>query len=365
MVETERRKAEHIDICIENDVQAHSVKTGFDDIYLIHKALPELSLGEINTSLKLFGHKLAAPIVVEAMTGGTERAAKINEALAKAAEDFKIAMSVGSQRVALEDPDLIYTFKVARENAPNVLLIGNLGAPQILGPDGLAKVKKAIKMIDADAFAIHLNSLQEAMQPEGETAYKGVLKKIREIALKIEVPIIVKETGAGIACEEAKLLEDAGVDGIDIAGAGGTSWAAVESYRAKIRLNKFQENLGKIFWDWGVPTAISTVEVSQTTQMTVIASGGIRTGIDVAKAIALGAEAVGLALPLLKPALEGKLNEALQMLVNEFRTSMFLVGAKSLKELECTPLVITGRTSEWLRLRGFKPERYAERRYKN
>ena len=362
MAETNRRKAEHIDICIENDVQARSIRTGFDDIHLIHRALPEISLEEIDISTKLFGHELAAPIVIEAMTGGTERAAKINEALAEAAENFKIALGVGSQRVALEDPNLVYTFRVARDKAPSVLLIGNLGAPQILGADGLAKVRRAIKMIDANALAIHLNSLQEAMQPEGDTSLRGVVERIREVASKVDVPIIAKETGAGIAYEEARLLEDAGVDGIDIGGAGGTSWAAVEYYRAKMRGDKLHERLGTVFWDWGIPTAVSTVEVSQTTRLTIIASGGVRTGIDAAKAIALGADAVGLAFPLLKPALEGKLNEALQRLVDELRTAMFLVGAKSVEELKRSPLVITGKTAEWLRCRGFEPEKYAKRR---
>jgi len=362
MTETKRRKAEHIDICVENNVQARSISTGFDDVYLIHRALPELSLEEIDFSTELFGHELAAPIVIEGMTGGTEKAAKINEALAEAAENFRVALGVGSQRVALEDPSLAYTFRVARDKAPHILLIGNLGAPQIMGENGLEKIQRAIRMIDADAFAIHLNSLQEAMQPEGNLSFRGLAEKIREVTSNVEVPIIAKETGAGFAYEEAKLLEGVGVKGIDIGGAGGTSWAAVESYRARVRMDVSREGLGKVFWDWGIPTAVSTVEVGQTTRLTVIASGGIRTGVDAAKALALGADAVGLALPLLKPALEGRLDDVLQMLIDEIRTTMFLVGAKSVKELKRSPLVITGRTAEWLRSRGFKPEKYARRR---
>lgn len=362
MAETKERKAEHISICIESDVQARSIRTGFDDIYLIHRALPETSLEEVDTSADLFGRELAAPIVIEAMTGGTEKAAKINEALAEAAEDFNIALGVGSQRVALENPNLAYTFRVARDRAPHVLLIGNLGVPQIMEEDGLENVQKAVKMIDADAFAIHLNSLQEAMQPEGDTSFKGLAEKIKEVTRNVRVPIIAKETGAGFAFEEAKLLESLGVKGIDIGGAGGTSWAAVESHRAKMRMDEFRERLGNVFWDWGIPTAVSTVEVSQTTRLTVIASGGIRTGVDAAKALALGADAVGLALPLLKPALEGKLSDFLEMLVKELKTAMFLVGAKSVEELKQTPIVITGRTAEWLSSRGFKPEKYARRR---
>ncbi len=362
LAETKRRKIEHIDICVEKDVQAHLISTGLEDIYLIHKALPEISLEEINTSTELFGHKLAAPIIVEGMTGGTEKAAKINEALAEAVEDFKIALGIGSQRVALEDPSLAYTFSIARDKAPHALLIGNLGAPQIAGEDGLANVQRAVKMIDADAFAIHLNSLQEVMQPEGNTSFKQLSEKIREITSKVQVPIIAKETGAGFASEEAKLLEKIGVKAIDIGGAGGTSWAAVESYRAKMRRERSRERLGNVFWDWGIPTAVSTVEVSQTTQLTVIASGGIRTGIDIAKAIALGADAAGLALPLLKPALEGEVSNVLQMLVNQVKTAMFLIGVKSVRELKQTPLIITGKTAQWLSFRGFKLEKYAVRR---
>lgn len=359
---TRRRKSEHLDICIESDVQAHSISTGFDDIHLIHKALSDVCFDEIDLAIELFDHKLAAPIVIEAMTGGTEKAAKINEALAEAAKEFNIALGVGSQRVALEDPSLAYTFQVTRTKAPQTFLIGNLGIPQMMGGAGLENVKKAVRMIGADAFAIHLNSLQEAIQPEGKTSYRGVTERLREVASCVGVPIIAKETGAGFAFDEASLLESVGVKGIDIGGAGGTSWAGVEYYRARMRADRSREMLGRVFWDWGIPTAVSTAEVSQATQLTVIASGGVRTGIDAVKAIALGADAVGLALPLLKPALEGNLVGVLQTLIDEMKTAMFLLGARSMKELKQSPVVITGTTAEWLRTRGLKPEKYARRR---
>jgi isopentenyl-diphosphate delta-isomerase len=362
LAETKKRKIEHIDICIKNKVQARFNHTGFDDINFIHRALPETSLDKIDISTKLFGHELGAPLIIEAMTGGTEKAAKINEALAEAAEKFKIALGVGSQRVALEDPNLEYTFKIAREKAPHSLLIGNLGSPQIMGLNGLENVEKAIRMVGADAFAIHLNSLQEAIQPEGETSFRGLLERIREVASNIRIPVIVKETGAGIASEEAALLEGVGVKGIDVGGAGGTSWAAVEWHRARMRKDGLHERIGNVFWDWGIPTAVSTVEVRNTTRLTVISSGGIRTGIDASKSIALGADVAGLALPLLKPALDGRLNNILQALIEELKITMFLVGANSIKELKNSPLIITGRTGEWLRARGFKPEQYAQRR---
>jgi isopentenyl-diphosphate delta-isomerase len=361
LAETTRRKAEHIDICLNKNVQARTTRTGFEDIQLIHRALPRTSFEETDISTELFGYELAAPIVVEAMTGGTERASKINESLAKAAENFGIALGIGSQRVALETAQLMPTFKVARDNALHTLLIGNLGAPQIMGADGLENVKTAIHMIHADAFAIHLNSLQETMQPEGDTNFIGVLEQLQTIVSSVNIPIIAKETGAGFAAEEAQLLETIGIQGIDVGGAGGTSWAAVESYRAKMQRDTAQETLGRTFWDWGIPTAISTVEVSQTTQLTVIASGGIRTGIDVAKAIALGADAVGLAIPLLKPALNGQLNSVLHTLIKELKIAMFLIGAKSIKELKNSPVVITGKTADWLRSRGFQLRNYAKR----
>jgi len=359
--ETQRRKVEHIDICVENEVQSRSIGTGFQDVSLIHNALPGIALEDIDLSTTLFGHKLGAPIIIEAMTGGTEKAAKINEVLAGAAENFQLALGVGSQRVALEDRDLEYTFQVAREKAPHAFLIGNLGSLQILN-NGLTNVQRAIEMIRADAFAIHLNSLHEAMQLEGDTSFIGLLEKIREITSQVHVPVLAKETGAGFAFEEAQRLEEVGVKGIDIGGAGGTSWAAVESYRARMRGDAYHESLGHIFWDWGIPTAISTIEVSQRTKLIVIASGGIRTGIDAVKAITLGADAVGLALPLLKPALEGKLNNVLRKLIDEMKITMFLLGATSLAELQQQPVVITGKTAQWLQARGFDPEQFAKRR---
>lgn len=362
MAVTKNRKEDHIDICIDKDIQAQNKSTGLEDIYLIHRALPEISLNEINTSTTIFDHKLKAPIVIEAMTGGTRKALVINSALAEAAEKLGLAMGVGSQRVALENPQLEESFKVVRKKAPNAFLIGNLGASQILKKNSFNEIQKAIDMIDADAFAIHLNPLQEAIQPEGSASFSGVLKKIREIATELSVPLLIKETGAGISFEDAVLLEEAGVKGIDVSGAGGTSWAAVESFRAKKTFDELHERLGKVFWDWGIPTAVSIIEVKQTTQLTLIASGGIRTGIEATKTLALGANAVGIASPLLKSALEGGVENVLKTLIEEIKMTMFLVGANTIEKLNETPLVITNHVAEWLRLRGIKPEKYARRR---
>ncbi len=361
MTETKNRKEDHIEICIDKNIQAKYKSTGFEDVYLIHRALPEISLNEVNTSTKIFDHKLKAPIVIEAMTGGTRRALLINAALAEAAETLGLAMGVGSQRVALENPQLEGSFKVVRKKAPHAFLIGNLGASQILKKDSFVEIQKAIEMIDADAFAIHLNPLQEAIQPEGSASFSGVLDKIREIAAKLSVPLLIKETGAGIAFEEAVLLEEAGIRGIDVSGAGGTSWAAVESFRAKRTSDELHERLGKVFWDWGIPTALSVIEVRHATELTLIASGGIRTGIEATKALALGANAVGIASPLLKSALEGTVESVLKTLIEEIKMTMFLVGANTIEKLNEIPLVIMNKVAEWLRLRGFKPEKYARR----
>jgi isopentenyl-diphosphate delta-isomerase len=362
MTETTNRKEDHIEICLDQDIQARYKSTGFEDVYLIHKALPEISLNKINISTTIFDHKLKAPIVIGAMTGGTKKAALINATLAEAAEKLGLAMGVGSQRVALENAHVNGTFKIVRKKAPHAFLIGNLGASEILKKHSLAEIQKAIEMIDADAFAIHLNPLQEAIQPEGSTSFTGVLDKIREIATELSVPLIIKETGAGIAFEEAILLEKAGISGIDVSGAGGTSWAAVESIRAQRSSNELHERLGKVFWDWGIPTAISIMEVRQVTELTLIASGGIRTGIEVTKALTLGANAVGIASPLLKSALEGNVEHVLQRLIEEIKMTMFLVGAKTIEKLNETPVLITHNVAEWLHLRGFKPEKYAQRR---
>lgn len=361
--QTSERKSSHIYICAEMDVQARSTRTGFDDAYLVHRALPEMSLKEIDASTEFFGKELSAPIVIEAMTGGTEEATAINAALARAAENLNIAMGVGSQRAAIEDPRHSSTFRIVREEAPHAFLISNLGAPQLAKGYGLREAERAVEMIDADALAIHLNPLQEAVQPDGDTCYRGVSDRIRMLSESLSVPIIVKETGAGIAAEEARLLEGLGVKGIDVSGAGGTSWAAVEHFRAGELGDLYHEGLGRVFWDWGIPTLVSLVEVCQSTELSAIASGGIRSGIDAAKAIAVGAEAVGLAQPLLKQAMEGyeRVDHALRTLIGELKTAMFLTGSASTKELRASPLVITGRTADWLEARGFHPERYARR----
>lgn len=360
--ETTTRKLSHIRTTLREPVQSH-VPTGFDDVYLVHKALPEINRSEIDLSTDLFGHRLRAPVIIESMTGGTPKAAKINKALAKAAEKLELAMGVGSQRAALENPRLAYTYSVTRENAPTAPLFANLGCPQIIRKDGLESAKAAVEMIKADGLFIHLNAVQESVQFEGETNFAGVIGRIREIANALSVPVLVKETGAGISRETAQSLERVGVKGVNVSGLGGTSWSAVEYYRAREKGYKLQTQLGQTFWDWGIPTVPSIVEVSTSTRLKVFASGGVRNGLHIAKSIALGAHYGGLALPLLK-SLSSRGNGArdrLLAVIEELKTAMFLTGSRNVEDLRSAPLVITGRTADWLHSRGIDIKNYASR----
>ena len=358
--ETRKRKADHIKICLDQKAQARKATTGFGDVHLIHKALPEIDRAKIDLSTTVFGHKFAAPIIVGAMTGGTEEATKINAAIAEAVEKLGLGMGVGSQRAAIEDKTLAKTFAVARKKAPHAFLIANIGGVQLVHGYGVKEVKKAVEMIDADAVAIHLNPLQEAMQPEGQTDFDGVLAKIGEVAEALDMPVIVKETGAGIAAEEACKLEAAGVKGLDVGGCGGTSFAAVEFFRAEEGKKRF---LADAFWDWGIPTAASLVEATQTVKVPVIASGGLRSGTDMAKALALNACLASVSQPVLEAAVKSarETEKVLSCMIEELRNVMFLVGAKGIKNLAKVPVVITGETAEWLMTRGFKVEGYARR----
>jgi isopentenyl-diphosphate delta-isomerase len=361
--ETTRRKADHIRIALNRDVQSKTVSSGFEDVSFIHKALPEVDRKDVDLSTKVFGHKFAAPLIVGAITGGTAEAEKINATIAEAVEELGLGMGVGSQRAAIDDKRLEKTFAITRKKAPTAFLIANIGGIQLANGYGLKEAKKALEMIEADALAIHLNALQETAQPEGQTNFQGVLEHLSQIADKLDKPVIAKETGAGISFEEAKKLEDAGVKGVDVSGVGGTSFAAVEYYRAKTGDNSSRNGLGSTFWDWGIPTAASIVEVSQSVKIPIIASGGVRNVVDVAKGLTLGASLASLSQPILKSAIKGKEEtcRTLSLLLDELRNVMFLVGASSAGELWRTPVVITGKTSEWLRVRGFSLENYAQR----
>lgn len=361
--DTEQRKIEHLIVCSEEEVEAKALTTGFEDVFLIHRAIPEIDMDEVNTSVELFGRALSAPFIITAMTGGAPETAPLNEKLAKAAKRTGIGIGVGSQRAAIEDPSLEHTYRIIRDNAPENLVIANLGAPQFSKGYGTIEAEKAIAMVDADCLAIHLNALQEAIQPEGDTNYSGVLYRLKELSDTLETPIIAKETGAGICSEDARRLEQAGVAGIDISGAGGTSWAGVEAIRAKNRKQLDREQLGMLFWDWGIPTAVTTIEVVTTIQGVVLSSGGIRTGLDVAKALALGANAAGAALPFLKVAVTPeKIEKRIIEYINGLKITMFLTGCRTIQDLQKrSKVVITGRTREWLQMRGFDLTQYSHR----
>jgi isopentenyl-diphosphate delta-isomerase len=359
-----KRKADHIEVCLKEDVQSRRATTGFEDVHLVHKALPEIERKKIDLSTTVFDYKFSAPIFVGAMTGGNEKAAKINAAIAEAVEELHLGMGVGSQRIAIDNPKVERTFSVVREKAPTAFILANIGAPQLVDKYGVKEAKKAVEMVKANALAIHLNSLQEAVQPEGDTNYSNLLQNMCKVAQGLDVPVIVKETGAGIAAEEAAMLQATCIAGIDVAGVGGTSWSAVEYYRAKARQNGSSQRLGETFWDWGIPTAVSLVEAVKSVNLPVIASGGIRNGVDATKTLALGASLASATYPFLKPATTGSedVKKTLNYLVEEVRNAMFLVGANSIQNLQKMPVVLTGKTAEWLKARGFQPETYARRK---
>ncbi|MFP9061817.1 type 2 isopentenyl-diphosphate Delta-isomerase [Natrialbaceae archaeon A-chndr2] len=348
MPETSDRKDDHIRIIEEEDVETSG--TGFGDIDLVHEALPEIHRDEIDTSIEFLGDELAAPIVIESMTGGHPNTTKINRSLAGAAQEVGVAMGVGSQRAGLEleDDGVLESYTVVREAAPDAFLYGNVGAAQLLEYD-VDAVERAVDMIEADAMAIHLNFLQEAVQPEGDVDARGCLEAIERVASALSVPVIVKETGNGISRSTAERLTDAGVDAIDVAGKGGTTWSGIESYRAAAVGARRQEQVGQLFRAWGVPTAVSTLESSGVHE-TVIASGGVRSGLDIAKAIALGATAGGLAKPFLSPAGQGQdaVVDTLETLLLELKTAMFVTGSATVEELQETEYVVLGRTREYL-----------------
>jgi isopentenyl-diphosphate delta-isomerase len=326
------RKADHIRINLEEDVRSGSTN-GLERYQFIHQALPEIDLRDIDLSVKIFGKSLQAPLLISSMTGGTKEAGKINQILASAAQQKGIAMGLGSQRVAIETPDKAASFKV-RNVAPDILLFANLGAVQLNYGYGIQECLHAVEMIEADGLILHLNPLQEAIQPEGDTNFAGLLNKIEEICKFLPVPVIAKEVGWGISEETAVLLTNAGVSAIDVAGAGGTSWTQVEMFRAE---NPRQANLASVFRDWGIPTAESIVQVCRIqSKLPVFASGGIRSGLEIAKCIALGATLGGMAGPFLKAAnnsFEATL-QAIEDICKEIRVTMFATGALNLKELK-------------------------------
>ncbi len=314
---------------------------------------------EIDLSTPLLGKILGAPLAIAALTGGTPAAGEINRKLARAARRFGLAMGVGSQRAYLEREESAATYSVVREEAPEALLIANIAAPQLIPQQGrpaytVEDVRRAIRLISADAVAVHLNFLQEAVQPEGDTRATGCGEAITRLAGEVGIPVVAKETGAGISREQAYLLRGLGVAALDVGGVGGTSMPLVESHRSAAQGNHRLERIGRLFSGWGIPTAVSVIECAPL-GLPLIATGGVRTGLDAAKALALGATAVGVALPLLKAATESyeSLEEWLAGFLEELRTAMFLVGARTVADLRERETVLFGRVREWAEQRAY------------
>jgi isopentenyl-diphosphate delta-isomerase len=337
LTKTQQRKKEHLEICLDTESVASPSGTGLDRYRFMHDALPELDIDELDLGTTFLGKQLKSPILISSMTGGFDLAHKVNRNLAAAAERIGIAMGVGSQRVAIEEPSAASSFQV-RDVAPNILLLGNLGAVQLNYGYSVTHCRKAVEMIGADALILHLNVLQEAMQPEGNRNFRGLTAKIAEVCRQLEVPVVAKEVGNGISRDAALRLHAAGVAAIDIAGQGGTSWSAVEAQRAATQ----GQRADTTFAGWGIPTEEALVAVRQALpEMPLIASGGIRTGLDVAKAIALGADIAAFGQPLLAAALASadKVVEFIDGILHELRVAMLCAGAGNLAALRQAPLV--------------------------
>jgi isopentenyl-diphosphate delta-isomerase len=331
------RKSDHIRINLEEDV-CSSLTTGLENYRFIHEALPEIDLDQVDLSQTLFQKRVSLPVLVSSMTGGTSEAGRINRVLAEAAQATGIVMGVGSQRAALEHPEVAETFRV-RRYAPDIVLLANLGAVQLNYGYTVDHCQRAVDMIEADALILHLNAMQEAVQPEGDTHFAGLVEKIGHVCRRLPVPVIAKEVGWGISEKAARWLAEAGVAAIDVAGAGGTSWSQVEKYRIQ------DESLARVaaaFRNWGIPTSDSILMVRRSApELTIFASGGLRSGVDIAKCIALGANLGGMAGPFLKAA-----DRSLEMTLitiaevrRELQITMFAAGAANIEQLQQTPLI--------------------------
>lgn len=354
----EARKADHLRLSASADVEA-SGAPGWDDITLLHDALPDVDHDALDLSAEFLGHRLRAPLLIAGMTGGHAAAREVNAVLARAAERNGLAIGVGSQRAALRRADLAYTYTVVRENAPTSMVLANIGAPQLIAQAGTAalsieEIQGAIEMVGADALAVHLNFLQESVQPEGDRKARGSAAALKQVVAALSVPVIAKETGAGMTRETALRLRDLGIRALDVGGVGGTSFAAVEGLRAEAQGAHSAHRMGELLRDWGIPTPVSVVG-AVAGGLPVIATGGIRSGLDAAKAVALGATLVGVARPLLQAALEG--DDAVQAWIDQFlyelRTVLFLTGSDSLAALRARPCLIAGGMRAWIDALGY------------
>lgn len=337
------RKEEHIVQALKPENQG-PLSTHLEDVILIHQPLVEVSYDEVSLETEFLGYRLGAPIIISSMTGGTAMSYDINKKLASTAEKYKLAIGVGSQRAMIVNPDTTYTYRVVREEAPNVPVIANIGLAQL---SKLSKqdIERIVEAIEADALAVHLNILQEIVQPEGDRDFRGSVKALEKIIEWINIPVIVKEVGTGISRECAELLKMIGVKIIDVAGAGGTNWVSIELSRIK---DKKLVDTFNVFRYWGIPTAISIAEVSSIDDITVIGSGGIRDGLDIAKAISLGSDIVGIAQPFLIHVIKNTVDDYVQSILTQLKVSMMLTGSKNIQELKNAKIVITGKLATWI-----------------
>lgn len=337
---TTSRKKQHVDITLTKDVRFRGKTTGLERLEFVHNALPELNLDEIDTGTRFLGKELSLPLMVSCMTGGYSGALAINRDLAAVCESARIALGVGSQRQALEESQYHRTFSIVRETAPTIPIVGNIGAAEVARMKDPSAALKLAELVGADAFTVHLNPLQEFLQPEGNPSFRGVLEGIAMLVRSLPIPVIVKEIGSGLSPDVIRRLLDAGVRIIDVAGAGGTSWAGVEALR------RTDPGIAERFWDWGIPTARALAEAaalrSEGHQMTLIASGGIASGLDLAKCIALGADLAASARPLLGALHRGG-KKGLRALIEEWsndtRGAMFLTGSARITDLRSAKLV--------------------------
>jgi isopentenyl-diphosphate delta-isomerase len=369
--EVKQRKIEHVKIALEQDISMPQ-HANWNDIHFVHQALPEVNLDEIDTSVAFLGHTLRYPIFVSSLTGGHPDVTHINHNLARAAEQYGLALGVGSQRAAIVNPDLSASYAITRASAPHAFLIANIGAPQLIAqarhaPFTLEQIQRAIEMIGANALAVHLNSLQEATQPEGDHRAVGEADALKLLTQQVALPVIAKETGAGICREQAWLLRSCGVSAIDVGGAGGSSMSALEAVRSQSRGDEQMKNIGLLYRDWGIATPIAVVEAG-TAKLPLISTGGVRNGLDAARALALGASLVGIGFPFLQAASESyeKVCELLENTIAQLKVAMQLSGAATIEQLRHVDIVVTGSSREWLSLRGFEEDlkEMAQRRWR-
>ncbi|OYT48761.1 MAG: type 2 isopentenyl-diphosphate Delta-isomerase [Desulfurococcales archaeon ex4484_42] len=342
-----QRKLEHIDIVLKEDVEG-PLTTFFEYVFIPHYASSEIYVDDVNLRMKFLGKIIEAPIIISGMTGGAPGTERINELLASTAEELRIAIGVGSERAAIEDRSLEYTFRVVQKVAKTIPVIANIGAAEFVRYD-IRSIERAIEIVEADALAIHLNLPQEYTQPEGKASFKGFKEKLVMVKDYLSVPIIIKEVGFGLSYEVAKELNALGIEYFDVAGAGGTNWVKVESFRAMRRGDNVKVMIARNILEWGIPTAASIIEVRNAAPSAfIIGSGGIRSAYDAIKALRIGADMIGIARPVLRMLIEGKLKDYMRAFILSMKALIAMTNSRSINELRLKPVIVTGLLKEWI-----------------